>query len=147
MKKLIFLSTALIFISCEIEDSADDSNNSSNSDNSVLVKTITTATSDGDYSSVVVEEYFYDGNKIERKVEYRSDDYTNINDVYRTYYYTYANNKISNVKRYDLDNNLNYECIFNYRMSTNQRFTVNGCGSKSIYMILYFNIILAKHFI
>ena len=81
MKKLIFLFTALIFVSCESEDSADESNNSSNSDNSVLVKTITTTTNDGDYSSVVTEEYFYEDNKIERKVEYRSDDYTSINDV------------------------------------------------------------------
>ena len=95
MKKLIFLFTVLLFISCESEDSADDSNNSSNSDNNVLVKTITTTTTyDGYGSDIVVEEYFYEGNKIERKVEYRSDDYNSINDVYRTYNYTYANNKI-----------------------------------------------------
>lgn len=120
MNKLIFLFTALIFISCESEDSADDSNNSSNSDSSVLVKTITTTTNDGDYSNVITEEYFYEGNKIERKLEYRSgSDYSNSNDVYRTYDYTYANNKISNVKRYDLDNNLNYECIFNYNSNGN----------------------------
>ena len=114
MKKLIFLFTALIFISCESEDSADDSNNSSNSDNSVLVKTITSTTNEGDYSSVITEEYFYEGNKIERKVEYRSDDYNNIDDVYRTYNYTYANNKISNVKRYDSYNDLEKEYVFNY---------------------------------
>lgn len=118
MKKLIFLFTALIFISCESEDSADDSNNSSNSENNVLVKTITT-TESGSYSSVVVEEYFYEGNKIERKVEYRSDDYTDINDVYRTYNYTYANNKISNVKRYDSDNDLEKEYVFEYDSNGN----------------------------
>ena len=120
MKKLIFLFTVLLFISCESEDSADDSNNSSNSDNNVLVKTITTTTTyDGYGSDIVVEEYFYEGNKIERKVEYRSDDYTNINDVYRTYYYTYANNKISNVKRYDSDNDLEKEYVFNYGSNGN----------------------------
>ena len=69
MNKLIFLT--LIFISCESEDSADDSNNSSNSDSSVLVKTITTTTNDGDYSNVITEEYFYEGNKIERKLTAR----------------------------------------------------------------------------
>ena len=115
MNKLIFLFAALIFISCESEDSADDSNNSSNSDSSVLVKTITTTTNDGDYSNVITEEYFYEGNKIERKLEYRSgSDYSNSHEVYRTYDYTYANNKISNVKRYDSNNDLDKESILYY---------------------------------
>lgn len=142
MKKLIFLFTALIFISCESEDSADDSNNSSNSDNNVLVKTITT-TESGSYSSVVVEEYFYEGNKIERKVEYRSDDYTSINDVYRTYNYTYANNKISNVKRYDSDNDLEKEYVFNYDSNGNlvsyseEWFYSSAYEDKSTYSFSY----------
>ena len=118
MKKLIFLFTALIFISCESEDSADDSNNSSNSDSSVLVKTITTTTNDGDYSSVITEEYFYEDNKIERKLEY-SSNYNNSNDVYYTTYYTYANNKISNVKIYDYNNDLDKEYVFDYDSNGN----------------------------
>lgn len=118
MKKLIFLFTALIFISCESEDSADDSNNSSNSDNNVLVKTITTTTNDGDYSTVITEEYFYEDNKIERMLQYRSD-YNNSDDVYYTTYYTYANNKISNVKEYDSDNDLEKEYVFEYDSNGN----------------------------
>ena len=118
MKKLIFIFTVLVFISCESEDSADDSNNSSNSDSSVLVKTITTTTNDGDYSNVITEEYFYEGNKIERKLQY-SSDYNNSDDVYYTTYYTYANNKISNVKIYDYDNDLVEEIVFDYDSNGN----------------------------
>ena len=122
MKKSIFLFTALLFFSCESEDAAgdstDNSNNSSNSDNSALVKTVTTTTSDGDYSSVITEEYFYEGNKIERKLHY-SSDYNNSDDVYYTTYYTYANNKISNVKRYDSDNDLEKEYVFDYDSNGN----------------------------
>tara|TARA_X000000950_G_C13781606_1_gene605353 strand:+ start:259 stop:1104 length:846 start_codon:yes stop_codon:yes gene_type:complete len=136
MKKLIFLFTALIFISCESEDSADDSNNSSNSDNSALVKTVTTTTSDGDYSSVITEEYFYEGNKIERKLQY-SSDYNNSDDVYYTTYYTYANNKISNVKIYDFDNDLVEEFVFDYDSNgnlssyTEEYFEYSGISSYS----------------
>ena len=118
MKKLIFIFIVLVFISCESEDSADDSNNSSNSDSSVLVKTITTTTNDGDYSNVITEEYFYEGNKIERKLQY-SSDYNNSDDVYYTTYYTYANNKISNVKIYDYDNDLVEEIVFDYDSNGN----------------------------
>ena len=141
MNKLIFLFTALIFISCESEDSADDSNNSSNSDSSVLVKTITTTTNDGDYSNVITEEYFYEGNKIERKLEYRSgSDYSNSNEVYRTYNYTYTNNNISNVKRYDSNDELEREYIFNYDSNgklisySNEHFTY---GEKILYTLDY----------
>lgn len=124
MKKAIFLFTALLFFSCESEDAAgdstDDSNNSSNSDNSALVKTVTTTTSDGDYSSVITEEYFYEGNKIERKLEYRSGSYySNSDEVYRTYNYTYTNNKISNVRIYDFDNDLVEEFVFDYDSNGN----------------------------
>lgn len=114
MKKLIFTFTVLLFISCESEDSADDSNNSSNSDNSVLVKTITITTNDGDYSSVINEEYFYEDNKIERRVQYRQDSYNSLDDVYKTFYYTYANNKIINVKEYDASSKLQNEHLFDY---------------------------------
>lgn len=114
MKKLIFLFTALIFTSCESDDSADDSNNSSNSDNSVLVKTITTTTNDGDYSSIVTEEYFYEDNKIERRVQYREDSYNSSDEIYQTFYYTYANNKIINVKKYDSSNKLQSEHLIDY---------------------------------
>ena len=117
MKKLIFLFTVLLFMSCESEDSSDDSNTASNSDIN-LVKTVITTTGDGDYSNVITEEYFYEGNKIERKIEYRSD-YINSSEVYRTYYYTYANNKISNVKRYNYDSNLEKEYVFNYNSNGN----------------------------
>ena len=117
MKKLIFLFTVLLFMSCESEDSSDDSNTASNSDIN-LVKTVITTTGDGDYSNVITEEYFYEGNKIERKIEYRSD-YINSSEVYRTYYYTYANNTISNVKRYNYDSNLEKEYVFNYNSNGN----------------------------
>jgi hypothetical protein len=145
MKKLIFIFTVFLFISCESDDLTDDSNNGSNSntgvsdsgddtnngsdsgddtnngsdlDNSVLVKTITTTTDDGDYSSVITEEYFYEDNKIERKLQY-SSEYNNSDDVYYTTYYTYANNKISNVKIYDFDNDLVEEFVFDYDSNGN----------------------------
>jgi hypothetical protein len=115
MKKLLFLFTTLFLISCSSDgDDSNDSNDNQNLDSNLLVKTITIT----DEDQTISEEYFYEGNKIERKLEYHSD-YNNSDEVYKTYYYTYANNKISTVKVYNSSNDLVLEYTFDYDSNGN----------------------------
>ncbi|MDG0968014.1 MAG: hypothetical protein P8N93_06860 [Flavobacteriaceae bacterium] len=139
MKKLLFLFTTLLFISCSSDgDDSNDSNDNQNSDSNLLVKTITITDEDHTRS----EEYFYEGNKIERKLEYYSD-YNNSDDVYSTTYYTYANNKISNVKEYDYNNDLEREWKFVYDSNGNltsyseESFYNSNSDGKSTYSFDY----------
>lgn len=108
MKKLLYLVIGLCFLSsCGGSDNGVKDIIDPSSPENLLVKRITAINSSEGYS--IIEEFSYDGNKI---VEVRSD-------YYGIKKFTYTNNLISRVVKYDKDNPdvVDYTITYSYDSS------------------------------
>lgn len=100
MKKLFPLAIMLVlFTGCESDDNSDTAPINT-PDNELLVKKITETSTEGDYTSILTEEYRYDDNKLVEK----NSSSENSNSYYRTEY-IYSSNLISKAKEYYSFNN------------------------------------------
>jgi hypothetical protein len=105
--------------------SSEEQNENQNSGNASLVKKITTTTMDGSYSEIVTDEYYYEDNKIERRLQYRSGEYYNSGEVYKTYLYTYTNNRIKTVRQFDSSETLEESYDLSYDTNGNLTSILN----------------------
>tara|TARA_B110000093_G_C12899437_1_gene379753 strand:- start:71 stop:913 length:843 start_codon:yes stop_codon:yes gene_type:complete len=113
MKKLIYLFLTVLIVACSSEDNNENNNNDDNNEPNLLVSSINyTYYENTDEEITELDTFTYDGNKIIEKIlSYYSNG--NLTFLYR-YEYIYANNKISRVDQYDLDNNIRFQTNFTY---------------------------------
>ena len=113
MKKLLYLFLTVLIVACSDDDGNDVNNNDDNNEPNLLVSSINyTFSENTDEEINELETFTYDGNKITEKIySYYSNG--NLTFLYR-YEYIYANNKISRVDQYDLDNNIRFQTNFTY---------------------------------
>jgi hypothetical protein len=131
MKKLLYLFLTVLIVACSGEDGG--SNNDDNNEPNLLVSSINYIYSGDEGEGNYLETYTYDGNKI---IERRTISYR--------YTYIYANNKISRVDQYGLDNNLATQTNYTYdpqgRVVSVERCTVpndDGCDDITTFNLSY----------